>query len=265
MLAMAAEHGGNPDDPNKRHPLDFVLWQPSLPDEPARGSRGGARPPGLAHRVLGAGPARAGGDDRCPRRRARPRLPHHECETAQSESVTGQAVRPALAPRRAGRTGRDQDVQVARQPGLRGRPAEGVGAAAVRWPCSTTTTGRTGSGPTRTCPGPPAGSAGLAVRPPSGVPGTVDGTGEAVSPWSGTSTTIWTRRARSARSTSRRRRAVRWSGRGRAVGRYPVVPINPEAGGRVRSPAAPPGGPALHPPTKLEKGDPMAAVTGSTS
>ena len=25
MLAMAAEHGGNPDDPNKRHPLDFVL------------------------------------------------------------------------------------------------------------------------------------------------------------------------------------------------------------------------------------------------
>src|SRR5664280_3811560 len=30
MLAMAAQHGGNPDDPNKRHPLDFVQWQPSL-------------------------------------------------------------------------------------------------------------------------------------------------------------------------------------------------------------------------------------------
>ncbi|MCB1260641.1 MAG: class I tRNA ligase family protein, partial [Acidimicrobiales bacterium] len=29
MLVLAAEHGGNPDDPNKRDPLDFVLWQPS--------------------------------------------------------------------------------------------------------------------------------------------------------------------------------------------------------------------------------------------
>ncbi|MGC8463739.1 MAG: cysteine--tRNA ligase, partial [Acidimicrobiales bacterium] len=39
MLVLAAEHGGNPGDPNKRHPLDFVLWQPSLPDEPAWESR----------------------------------------------------------------------------------------------------------------------------------------------------------------------------------------------------------------------------------
>ena len=30
-------------------------------------------------------------------------FPHHECETAQSESVTGQPLRPPLAPRRAGR------------------------------------------------------------------------------------------------------------------------------------------------------------------
>src|SRR5690606_20587962 len=29
MLALAAERGGNPDDPDKRDPLDFVLWQPS--------------------------------------------------------------------------------------------------------------------------------------------------------------------------------------------------------------------------------------------
>src|SRR5271154_4486852 len=34
MLAIAAERGGNPDDPFKNDPLDFVLWQPSLPDEP---------------------------------------------------------------------------------------------------------------------------------------------------------------------------------------------------------------------------------------
>ena len=60
MLAMAAEHGGNPDDPAKRHPLDFVLWQPSLPDEPAWESRWGPGRPGwhiecsaLALRELG--------------------------------------------------------------------------------------------------------------------------------------------------------------------------------------------------------------------
>ncbi|HWD46309.1 MAG TPA: class I tRNA ligase family protein, partial [Actinomycetota bacterium] len=35
MLLLAAERGGNPDDPNKRDPLDFVLWQPSAEDEPA--------------------------------------------------------------------------------------------------------------------------------------------------------------------------------------------------------------------------------------
>ena len=34
MLEYAAERGGNPDDPNKRDPLDFILWQPSAPDEP---------------------------------------------------------------------------------------------------------------------------------------------------------------------------------------------------------------------------------------
>ncbi|MEI6453901.1 MAG: cysteine--tRNA ligase, partial [Actinomycetes bacterium] len=35
MLALAAEHGGKPDDPAKRDPLDFVLWQASLADEPS--------------------------------------------------------------------------------------------------------------------------------------------------------------------------------------------------------------------------------------
>src|SRR4051812_13407215 len=35
MIEFARERGGNPDDPNRKHPLDFVLWQPSLDDEPA--------------------------------------------------------------------------------------------------------------------------------------------------------------------------------------------------------------------------------------
>ena len=87
--ALAAEHGGNPDDPTKRDPLDFVLWQPSLPDEPAWESRWGPGRPGwhiecsaLALRELGETiDLHGGGRDLV--------FPHHECETAQSESVTG--------------------------------------------------------------------------------------------------------------------------------------------------------------------------------
>lgn len=89
MLALAAEHGGNPGDPNKRHPLDFVLWQPSLVDEPSWESRWGPGRPGwhiecsaLALRELGETiDVHGGGRDLI--------FPHHECETAQSESVTG--------------------------------------------------------------------------------------------------------------------------------------------------------------------------------
>ena len=89
MLAMAAEHGGNPDDPNKRHPLDFVLWQPSLADEPAWESRWGPGRPGwhiecsaLVLRELGETiDVHGGGRDLV--------FPHHECETAQSEAATG--------------------------------------------------------------------------------------------------------------------------------------------------------------------------------
>ncbi len=91
MLALAAERGGNPDDPNKRDPLDFVLWQPSLEDEPAWESRWGPGRPGwhiecsaLALRELGTTvDLHGGGTDLI--------FPHHECETAQSEAVTGAA------------------------------------------------------------------------------------------------------------------------------------------------------------------------------
>ena len=89
MLELAAEHGGHPEDPNKRDPLDFVLWQPSLPDEPAWESRWGPGRPGwhiecsaLVLRELGETiDIHGGGRDLV--------FPHHECETAQSESVTG--------------------------------------------------------------------------------------------------------------------------------------------------------------------------------
>ncbi len=89
MLALAAQHGGKPDDPRKRDPLDFVLWQPSLDDEPAWESRWGPGRPGwhiecsaLALRELGETvDVHGGGRDLA--------YPHHECEAAQSESVTG--------------------------------------------------------------------------------------------------------------------------------------------------------------------------------
>ncbi|HUA95531.1 MAG TPA: cysteine--tRNA ligase [Acidimicrobiales bacterium] len=89
MLRLAAERGGQPEDPAKRNPLDFVLWQPSLPDEPAWESRWGPGRPGwhvecsaLALRELGETiDVHGGGRDLV--------FPHHECEMAQSESVTG--------------------------------------------------------------------------------------------------------------------------------------------------------------------------------
>jgi L-cysteine:1D-myo-inositol 2-amino-2-deoxy-alpha-D-glucopyranoside ligase len=90
MLALAAERGGNPDDPRKRDPLDFVLWQPSAPDEPSWESLWGPGRPGwhiecsaLALRELGTTvDLHGGGTDLV--------FPHHECEAAQSEGATGE-------------------------------------------------------------------------------------------------------------------------------------------------------------------------------
>jgi L-cysteine:1D-myo-inositol 2-amino-2-deoxy-alpha-D-glucopyranoside ligase len=90
MLQLAAERGGNIDDPNKEDPLDFVLWQPSAPDEPSWESRWGPGRPGwhiecsaLALRELGTTiDLHGGGTDLV--------FPHHECEAAQSEAVTGE-------------------------------------------------------------------------------------------------------------------------------------------------------------------------------
>ncbi len=90
MLEFAAERGGNIEDPNKRNPLDFVLWQQSLPDEPYWDSMWGPGRPGwhiecsaLALRELGTTiDLHGGGADLI--------FPHHESERAQSESATGE-------------------------------------------------------------------------------------------------------------------------------------------------------------------------------
>jgi len=89
MLALAADRGGNPGDPHKRDPLDFVLWQPSGPDEPSWPSLWGPGRPGwhiecsaLAMRELATTiDLHGGGTDLI--------FPHHECEAAQSEAATG--------------------------------------------------------------------------------------------------------------------------------------------------------------------------------
>src|SRR6187200_719389 len=90
MLEYAAERGGNVEDPNKRDPLDFVLWQPSLDDEPSWESLWGPGRPGwhiecsaLAMRELGTTiDLHGGGTDLI--------FPHHESERAQSEAATGE-------------------------------------------------------------------------------------------------------------------------------------------------------------------------------
>jgi L-cysteine:1D-myo-inositol 2-amino-2-deoxy-alpha-D-glucopyranoside ligase len=87
--ALLAERGGDPDDPRKRHPLDFVVWQRSLPGEPWWDSPWGRGRPGwhlecsaMSRRYLGVTvDLHGGGDDL--------RYPHHESERAQSESANG--------------------------------------------------------------------------------------------------------------------------------------------------------------------------------
>jgi L-cysteine:1D-myo-inositol 2-amino-2-deoxy-alpha-D-glucopyranoside ligase len=89
MLALAAERGGHPEDPNKDDPLDFVLWQRSAPGEPWWDSPWGRGRPGwhiecstMARRLLGQPvDVHGGGTDLI--------FPHHESEQAQAEAVPG--------------------------------------------------------------------------------------------------------------------------------------------------------------------------------
>ena len=89
MLPLANERGNVPDMPGKRHPLDFVLWQRSLEDEPSWPSPWGAGRPGwhiecsaMATAYLGDRfEVHGGGGDLA--------FPHHESELAQTEGATG--------------------------------------------------------------------------------------------------------------------------------------------------------------------------------
>lgn len=90
MLPIANQRGNNPEDPNKRNPLDFVLWQARAPGEPAWESPWGLGRPGwhiecstMCNYFLGdTVDIHSGGEDLC--------FPHHEAEIAQVEPITGQ-------------------------------------------------------------------------------------------------------------------------------------------------------------------------------
>jgi L-cysteine:1D-myo-inositol 2-amino-2-deoxy-alpha-D-glucopyranoside ligase len=87
MLPIANDRGNTPNDPNKRDPLDFVLWQTSAPGEPVWESPFGPGRPGwhiecsaMSSEFLGpAIDIHGGGADLI--------FPHHEAEIAQSENA----------------------------------------------------------------------------------------------------------------------------------------------------------------------------------
>ena len=89
MLTVANERGNTPDDPHKRDPLDFVLWQAQAAGEPAWDSPWGKGRPGwhiecstMSDEFLGGAlDIHGGGADLI--------FPHHECEIAQAEAAGG--------------------------------------------------------------------------------------------------------------------------------------------------------------------------------
>ncbi len=96
MLILSKERGANPNDPRKKDPLDFILWQRSEPDEPSwkspwglpAGRQGAGRPgwhiecSAMVYEYLGERiDIHGGGRDLI--------YPHHESEVAQSETFTG--------------------------------------------------------------------------------------------------------------------------------------------------------------------------------
>lgn len=89
LLAIANQRGNNPNDPYKRDPLDFVLWQTGKPGDPTWESPWGMGRPGwhiecsaMATKYLGDQiDIHGGGADLL--------FPHHPCEIAQTEPVTG--------------------------------------------------------------------------------------------------------------------------------------------------------------------------------
>jgi L-cysteine:1D-myo-inositol 2-amino-2-deoxy-alpha-D-glucopyranoside ligase len=98
MVRLAAERGGDPDRPGKRHPTDPLLWRMAREGEPSWDGSAGA---GAGAGDLGAG--RPGWHVECAAialNRLGPQIdlngggsdlifPHHECGAAHAEAFTG--------------------------------------------------------------------------------------------------------------------------------------------------------------------------------
>ncbi|MBK7860798.1 MAG: cysteine--1-D-myo-inosityl 2-amino-2-deoxy-alpha-D-glucopyranoside ligase [Archangiaceae bacterium] len=93
MVREAADHGGDPERPGKKSPVDPLLWRTRREGEPSwPGGKLGEGRPGwhiecsvIAKALLGAHiDLQGGGSDL--------RFPHHECSTAHSEALSGQDV-----------------------------------------------------------------------------------------------------------------------------------------------------------------------------
>ena len=95
MLPLANERGNVPDMPGKRNPLDFILWQRSLADEPSWDSPWGPGRPGWHVECSAMSMAYLGDQFEIHGGGADLVFPHHESERAQSEGATGR--RPFVA------------------------------------------------------------------------------------------------------------------------------------------------------------------------
>ncbi|MEO3870838.1 cysteine--1-D-myo-inosityl 2-amino-2-deoxy-alpha-D-glucopyranoside ligase [Nonomuraea sp. B12E4] len=90
MPALFAERGGDPERPDKRHPLDWLLWRAERPGEPVWDTPLGRGRPGwhiectaIALDHLGAGYDLAGGGSDLV-------FPHHECGASEGHAATGE-------------------------------------------------------------------------------------------------------------------------------------------------------------------------------
>lgn len=90
MIRLAAERGGDPQRPGKRHPLDALMWRTAREGEPSWDSELGAGRPGWHVECCAIGLNRlgtsfdvqGGGSDLI--------FPHHEFSAAHAEALTGQ-------------------------------------------------------------------------------------------------------------------------------------------------------------------------------
>jgi L-cysteine:1D-myo-inositol 2-amino-2-deoxy-alpha-D-glucopyranoside ligase len=91
MAELAARHGGDPDRPGKKDPLDVLVWRAERPGEPAWDSRFGRGRPGwhvecaaIATEYLGSTfDVQAGGSDLI--------FPHHEMSASHTRVALGPA------------------------------------------------------------------------------------------------------------------------------------------------------------------------------